>query len=448
MTSKKITLNKNKIMTYAVLLASILLLIGLFFLGHVDKEDTESCTGIVKSAEAETISVQVSTGKYLGQTFEIQLKPTESIPQNGSTIALQIKNTHEGLMAYIVNGYATYESGIVKEILSDSCTVDPIAENTYRGEQTLSVHIKSGQYAGMDFMVTNAVGPIYNQPMEVGDKVSAILSTDFDGSVRGSIYEYNRTTAVCVILGLFFLFTLLVGGKTGAKSLLGLVITLISLLFILLPLLLKGYPTLITTFVICATVALLSLILLGGIQEKTICAFLGTVFGMIFAIIFAALVGKLARIDGLRMEYAEALLQLRQTGASNVGIKNIVTAGVMISALGAVMDVAMSISSSMAEINRVNPNLTRRQLWSSGMHIARDMVGTMTNTLVLAIFGSSLMLILYLYSLELSANQFISSSYLSLELISSIASSIGIILSVPLTVTICVLVLKNKNQAS
>lgn len=199
---------------------------------------------------------------------------------------------------------------------------------------------------------------------------------------------------------------------------------------------------------ICADVTLLSLVLLGGVQRKTVCAILGTLSGMILAIVFAMLAQSLTHIDGLRMEYAEALLQLRQTGTSSVGIRNILTAGVMISALGAVMDVAMSISSSIAELNKVDPNLPRKKLWSSGMHIARDMVGTMTNTLVLAIFGSSLMLILYLSSLNLSASQFISSSYLSIELISSVASSVGIILSVPLTVTISVLIFKKDIKIS
>ena len=67
------------------------------------------------------------------------------------------------------------------------------------------------------------------------------------------------------------------------------------------------------------------------------------------------------------------------------------------------------------------------------MNIGKDMVGTMTNTLVLALLGSSFVLIIYLYSLGLTFHQFISSTYLSIEVISSISSSIGVILSIPLT---------------
>lgn len=444
MKDKRIDLHKYKLLNLVLLLIPLLFLTILFSLGHIKTPAIESCTGIIKNIGDGNIALEVLTGKHTNQMITINNSNTASLPSVGDTVALQIQETDNTLSAYLISGYATYETGIVQEIISEAYEQDSIAENTYRGEQTLAVTIKSGQYAGMSFMVSNTIGPTYNQPMQLGDKVSVILSIDADGTIRGSIYEYHRATALYIILGIFALLTLLVGGKTGAKSLLGLIATLLSLVFILLPLLLKGYPTLLTTFVICVNVTLLSLVLLGGVQKKTICAFLGTVLGMGLAMLFAILSQKLTRIDGLRVEHAEALLQLRQTGISTVGIKNIVTAGVMISGLGAVMDVAMSISSSMTELNRVNPNLTRHQLWTSGMHIGRDMVGTMTNTLVLAIFGSSLMLIIYLYSLNLSANQLMSSSYLSLELISSIASSIGIILSVPLTVTICVLVLKKK----
>jgi len=105
----------------------------------------------------------------------------------------------------------------------------------------------------------------------------------------------------------------------------------------------------------------------------------------------------------------------------------------MISALGAVMDVAMSISSAIREISLVGEKLTFKQLFFSGMNIGRDMVGTMTNTLILAIIGSGMMLIMYIASLNLPLRQFLSSPYLALEIVSSLSSSIGVILTVPLT---------------
>ena len=179
--------------------------------------------------------------------------------------------------------------------------------------------------------------------------------------------------------------------------------------------------------------------ILGGVEKKTLCACLGTLAGIALAAAFGLAAQGILRLDGYRQEYAEALLQLRQTEESGIGISGLLTAGVIVSALGAVMDVAMSISSAVQELSRVNESLTSRELLRSGMNIGRDMVGTMTNTLILAIVGSGLTLIVYISSLGLQPKQLLSSAYISLEAISAIASSIGVILAVPLTTAICAL---------
>lgn len=108
----------------------------------------------------------------------------------------------------------------------------------------------------------------------------------------------------------------------------------------------------------------------------------------------------------------------------------------IISTLGAVMDVAMSISSAMQELTSVNSSLTRQDLWKSGMNIGRDMIGTMTNTLILAFAGSSFLMVLYIYSLGVPVYELLSSTLVATELVHGIASSIGVIVSVPLTVLI------------
>ena len=198
----------------------------------------------------------------------------------------------------------------------------------------------------------------------------------------------------------------------------------------------KGAATLPTTFLLCAYVAAVSFVLLGGVQKKTVCALLGTVAGMALALLFALLAQGLLRINGLRSADVEPLLQLRQTGTP-IGLRGLLAAGVIISALGAVMDVAMSLSSALSEVRSADPTMDRKALFRSGMNIGRDMVGTMTNTLILAFLGSGLVLTLYLYTLGLSPHQLLSSAYLSTEVMTAVSSSIGVILSVPLTALIC-----------
>ena len=328
---------------------------------------------------------------------------------------------------------SAYETAVVTQILSDDTEQDESAEGAWRGQQKLLVEIVSGKRTGETHLVDNAVGPLTDyRPVAVGDKVVVHISTYTDGNTMTTVYEPNREWTVYLIIGLFVLVTVLVGGKTGAKSILGLVLTILVLICVYLPLLRKGWAPISTAFLLCSGICVTCFVILGGCSRKVLCACVGTIAGMALAMLFGMLAQKLLLIDGYRGEYAEALYNERVTGTP-FRIRGLIVAGVIISSLGAVMDVAMSISSALKELKAVNPNLTGKELWKSGMNIGRDMVGTMTNTLILAILGSSLMLILYIYSMNLQWNQFISSSFVAIEVVSAIASAMGVILAVPLT---------------
>ena len=342
--------------------------------------------------------------------------------------------------------YAEYESARVTAILADSTESDPASDGACRGDQLLLVEVSSGRYKGETLQVYNYVGPLYGGPVQEGDRVILTVSTYADGSHTATVFEYDRRGALVFAVVLFLLAAVLVGGKTGAKSLVGLGITLACLFWVLLPLLMKGAPTLPTVFLICTYIAVVSLTILGGVRKKTVCAMLGAVAGTGLAMLFAVLAQKLSRIDGLRLSDVEPLLQLRQQGIP-IGLKGLLTGGIVISALGAVMDVTMGISSSISEVRAVNPALGSRELFRSGMNVGRDMVGTMTNTLILAFLGSGFTLILYLYSLGLSQNQLFSSAYFATEVISGISSSIGVILSIPITALICAVLFAGKKAA-
>ena len=331
--------------------------------------------------------------------------------------------------------YVEYDNGRVLEILSDSTESDEASDGAFRGEQMMLVEVTTGQYKGEQLQVYNYVGPLYGIPLKSGDSVTLTVSTFENGDVQATVYEYNRSTPVLIVVGLFLLVTLLVGGRTGAKALLGLVFTVLCVFLLLFPSLMKGAATLPTTFLVCVFVAAVSFVLLGGVREKTVCALLGTVAGMAFALIFALISQRILRIDGMRSADIEPLLQLRQTGTP-IGLRGLLAAGVILSALGAVMDVAMSLSSALSEVHDADPGMDWRALFRSGMNIGRDMVGTMTNTLILAFLGSGLVLILYIYTLGLSPHQLMSSAFLATEVVTAVSSSIGVILSVPFTALI------------
>ena len=333
------------------------------------------------------------------------------------------------------NETVDFEKAKVVEIPNQEISYDEIAEHAAVGSQELSIIVKSGRYKGQTMTAYNYFGPYYGVPVEVGDSVTLTIKSHADSTTYASVYEVNRIPVLTAYLLVFFLVVVIIGRMTGLKSMVGLAFTFVCLFAILIPLLLKGAPTILTTFVTCAYIALVSFTILGGVQRKTVSAFLGTVSGMLFAMIFALIVQRFAKIDGLRLEDAEPLLQLKYAGAV-IKVRGLLVAGIIISALGAVMDVAMSISSALEEVHTANPALTRNELFRSGMNIGRDMVGTMTNTLILAFLGSEFTLMIFLYARELTFYHLFSTALISLETISGISASIGMVLAIPLTALI------------
>lgn len=337
----------------------------------------------------------------------------------------------------------SYETAEVLEITDEYYRGNQQMEDRPEGRQDVTIKVTSGVLKGQVFEgIRNNLALYSGTVLEVGDSVIIAVSTDGETIEIDSnyIYEYNRTIPLAIVVLLFLVITILVGGKIGAKSLLGLGLTILCIFAILYPLLIGGWPTLPCVLVLCAYVTVVEFVVLGGVNKKTICAMLGTIAGVAIAMGFALLSTQILRMSGYQVKDAigeiEALGQARQTQevGSALQLSYLLVGGILIATLGAVNDVAMSISSAMNELVVVNPNLTRRELFKSGMNIGRDMVGTMTNTLILAFVGGSFIEILYYSSLDISFYELMSTTYLAVELVQAIASSAGVILAVPISV--------------
>jgi uncharacterized membrane protein len=325
-----------------------------------------------------------------------------------------------------------FEKGSIVSINNEEMEINQYAEGAYAGNQELSVIIKSGRYKGETMTVYNYFGPLSGVPLTVGDNVTVTIKTHPSGEHSATVYEFNRIPVIGAFIAVFFLAVILVSGRTGLKSLVGLAFTVICLFSILIPLLLKGAPIIPTTVIMCAYVSLVSFTILGGINRKTVSAFLGALSGMIISMIFGLVVQKFAKIDGLRLEDSEALLQLRYVGAT-VKIRGLLVAGIIISSLGSVMDEAMNIASALEEIHAADPSMDKRALFRSGMNIGRDTVGTMTNALIMAFLGSDFSLMIFLFARDLTFYHLYSTAFFALETISGLSASIGMVLAVPIT---------------
>ena len=216
-------------------------------------------------------------------------------------------------------------------------------------------------------------------------------------------------------------------------------------IFLLVPLLVqRGWPPIPTTLAIISYTIFVTFVILGGIQVKTMVAAAGSLGGVLLAGGLAWAACQIVHISGMNMDEAEALML---TAVDNgLKIRGLYICGILIAAEGAVMDIAMSISSAVSELHEVNPALTARQLFKSGMNIGRDAMGTMANTLVLAFAGTSLNMMIFIYAYDISYIQLLNTDFVAIEIIRSISGSIGIVLTVPLVAAISAYLLARQHR--
>lgn len=323
----------------------------------------------------------------------------------------------------------------VTAVLEDDAQPDwENSEGRRIGTQELEIRILSGQHRGEVLPLTNYLSALFNVDVGVGDRVIVRLITQEDGSYYASLFNYDRALVMGGAMLVFCAVLVLLGGRKGVRALLGLVFTLVCLWFLLIPGLIRGLPAIPLTIAVAAVCAAASLILLDGPSRKSLCAILGCVGGVAAAGLFAALVGALTPMDGFNMSEAENLLLY---GAEKgLSIRGLLVCGVLVAALGAVMDVAMSIASAAWELREHNDGLSRRELFRSGMNIGRDAMGTMANTLILAFAGSSFNLLILIQIYDIPFLQLANTDFLCIEVLQSVAGSMGILLTVPLVAAI------------
>ena len=322
-----------------------------------------------------------------------------------------------------------YETARVLSVISDDTVEDEQVENVKKGSTELEVEILSGRYKGDLCKVTNFYSPLYNVDVAKGDKVSVRIDTTDVGEYSVSIYNYNRVPLVIGLVIVFAIVLIALGGRQGLKAFVGLVYTVLCIVFVLLPLTLKGVSPVPLTITIVFITSAVCFLLIGGVQKKTIAAALGSLAGVVIAALLGEIAAKIGGVTTFQMDEAEALLLLKSN--FDIRLRGLFISGILIAAMGAVMDIAMSISSAVEEIHLANGKLGFKDLFTSGMKIGRDAMGTMANTLVLAYVGGSLNMMVLIYSYGVSFNQLMNTDFVIIEMIRAIAGSVGIIGTVP-----------------
>ena len=337
----------------------------------------------------------------------------------------------------VVRTGQTFEKAKVVKILQDN-----LEENGTRvGEQKVRVRMLTGVRKGEELDITSSSGYLFGAACKPGMKVIVMQSVAGDSTVA-SVYTQDREGVIYIFALIYLLVLGLIGGKQGIKGCLGLVFTFFCVIFVYLPLVYLKYSPFWTAVFVCFITTLVTMYLIGGPTQKTCAATLGTLVGVILAGVSAWCFSKASGISGYNVSDIETLMTLWNTNRIQVG--GLLFSGLLISCLGAVMDVAMSISSAIDEIYRQNLSLSRKELFKAGLRVGRDMMGTDSNTLILAFAGSSVSTLLLDYSYNLPYQQIINSNNIGIAIMQGLAGSFGIVLSVPFTVLICTILFHKK----
>ena len=282
-------------------------------------------------------------------------------------------------------------------------------------------------------------------PLKVGDKVYVSISYDSNGGIESTYIEYiNNERFLVAMIILYSGAIVLIGGMKGVRALVGLIITVLAVFFIMVPLIYDGYDSILVTVLTSIGIIAITFIIVSGFTKQTLAASLGTAGGIIVAGIFAIVFGNLMKLTGA----CEDSLQLSMIeGGSRFNFENIMISGIIVGALGACMDVGMSIASALHELSVEGNGMTIKKLIRSGMNIGKDVMGTMTNTLILAYVGSSLTVILMLKGYGFEAYQIANNTQLVLEeVVRAIAGSFGLVITIPIT-TLVSSVLMGKRES-
>lgn len=337
------------------------------------------------------------------------------------------------------------ETGIVESIKYED------AENLNQGETTtkqlVTVKVLTGNFKCTERIIENMLtgNPAYDINLTKGNKVVLHVEPNSDtittpDDVDFFIADIKRDNQILTFTGVFFILLLLIGKKKGLTSIISIITTIALIFFMLLPMILNGFCPIASAVLTGIISTVITIYLVGGLNSKSSSAIIGTSISLIFAGALSMLAIYFAHLTGFAGEETMFLY----TARPDLSFTGILSASMIISALGALMDTAVSIASTVNEIFETDKTLSVKQLFKSGMNVGRDIIGTMSNTLILVYLGSSLTLVLL--SSNIDMNKFFNLNQVATEILSALTGSIAILFCVPITAIIAAYLIKKQKE--
>ncbi|MDI9469967.1 MAG: YibE/F family protein [Bacillota bacterium] len=249
------------------------------------------------------------------------------------------------------------------------------------------------------------------------------------GAVSWRFVNYNRLPWIVGLGVVFALALILYGRRQGVRTLVSLVLTFVAVFAILIPAILQGENIYVTALFVCIYTIVMTYSLVNGVNRMTAAASLSCTVGLVASGLISLIMSRVLRLSGFVSEEA-TFLHMTEHGRQ-IDMRALLFAAILIGSLGALMDVAMSIASALREMQEISPGITRRRLRQAGIAVGRDVMGTMTNTLILAYIGSQLVAVLLMISIEGSLYYLLNIEAVAIDILQALIGSIGLLLTLP-----------------
>ncbi|MBQ2801819.1 MAG: YibE/F family protein [Lachnospiraceae bacterium] len=313
------------------------------------------------------------------------------------------------------------------------------------GEQSCTVKIENGIFEGRELEGVNFLsGSLEKDKVyEVGDR--ALLTISFDGQEIKSVVmsDHYRLNKEIILLAIFAVFLVIFAGKNGFQAILSFIITVLMIWKILVPCYLKGYSPVWVGIIITAILTAIIIFFVYGVDKRTVAATSGALLGVMTTCILGVVFTDLFQIHGAIMPNAESLLY---SGYQYLDLTAIFMSSIFIGASGAMMDLAVDITSAIAEVVEKKPDIRKKEAILSGMNVGRAAMGTMTTTLLLAYSGGYVSLLMVFMAQGTPIDHILNYKYVAAEVLDTVVGSFGLVTVAPFTAVMAGVLLTGRRK--
>ncbi|MBQ8166179.1 MAG: YibE/F family protein [Lachnospiraceae bacterium] len=300
------------------------------------------------------------------------------------------------------------------------------------GEQRCTIRLLDGDFQGEEVIGINMLQGSLEQDkiFEAGDKVLVVVSHSNGAITNVNLIDHYRVNWE-IIMGLgFVVFLIIFAGKTGLRAIFSFVLTILTLWKILVPLYLKGLNPIWIGLSVTLLLTTIIISLVYGFNKLSASAVAGSFLGILVTCVLGVFFTDAFKIHGAVMSYSESLLY---AGFQDLNLTQIFMASIFIGASGAIMDLAVDITSSVKEVVDKRPDISCVEAIKSGMNVGRAAMGTMTTTLLLAYSGGYVALLMVFMAQGTPLTHIINYKYVSAEIIHTVVGSFGLVTVAPFT---------------